>query len=104
MDKMMEAAHETSFRELGGLKVIRKDDYMSLESTDCRTGKVTPLALDRTALVKLHLEDTSWIALRPSGTEPKSKFYVEAVGPSDDGLKEKAKRIVSDFKKAIGLN
>lgn len=104
MDKMMEAAHETSFRELGGLKVVRKDDYMSLESTDCRTGKVTPLTLDRTALVKLHLEDTSWIALRPSGTEPKSKFYVEAVGSSDDGLKEKAKRIVSDFKKAIDLN
>lgn len=103
MDKMMEAAHVTSFKELGGLKVIRKDDYMSLESTDCLTGKVTPLTLDRTALVKLHLEDTSWIALRPSGTEPKSKFYVEAVGPSDAGLKEKAKSIISDFKKAIGL-
>ncbi len=103
MDRMMEAAHEAAFHDLGGLRVVRKDDYMSLVSTDCRTGEKTPLELDRTPLIKLHLEDTSWIALRPSGTEPKSKFYVEAVGKSGEGLKEKAKAIVEDFKKAIGL-
>ncbi len=103
MERMMEKAHLSELRELAGLRAIRKDDYVSLVSTDLLTGEKKPLTLDRTSLVKYYLEDTSWIALRPSGTEPKSKFYVEAVGETPDGLEEKAKKIVLSFKKAIGV-
>lgn len=103
MDAMMERAHLAEPKEIGGLEVVRKDDYMDLVSTDAKTGEKTPLTLDRTKLVKFHLADTSWIALRPSGTEPKSKFYVEAVGKTDGGLKDKASKIVASFKKSIGV-
>ena len=44
-------------------------------------------------VLKYFLEDGSTLCIRPSGTEPKMKFYIEAVGPSSDGLKDKIEAI-----------
>jgi phosphoglucomutase len=56
-------------------RVVKIDDYESLVSTDCLTGKKTNLNLLRSDVLQFFLEDGSKISVRPSGTEPKIKFY-----------------------------
>ncbi|NLA48709.1 MAG: phospho-sugar mutase, partial [Bacteroidales bacterium] len=56
-------------------RVVKIDDYDTLISTDCLTGKKTKLSLSRSDVVQFFLEDGSKISVRPSGTEPKIKFY-----------------------------
>lgn len=56
-------------------RVVKIDDYETLVSTDCVTGKKTNLSLSRSDVIQFFLEDGSKISVRPSGTEPKIKFY-----------------------------
>ena len=56
-------------------KVVKINDYETLVSTDCHTGKKTEIDLLRSDVLQFFLEDGSKISVRPSGTEPKIKFY-----------------------------
>ena len=61
-------------KEIAGVKVVRSEDYQ--ECTICEGGKVSELTgFTKSNVLKYYLEDGSWIAVRPSGTEPKCKFY-----------------------------
>ena len=74
----------TPFITVNGLKVVAVDDNKKQQHIEAN-GKVTPINLPKADVVKLFLEDGSLVTVRPSGTEPKVKFYV---GTS---LKEKPK-------------
>jgi phosphoglucomutase len=56
-------------------KVVKINDYENLVSTDCLTGKKTRIDLLKSDVLQFFLEDGSKISVRPSGTEPKIKFY-----------------------------
>jgi len=56
-------------------RVVKIDDYETLVSTDCLTGKKTGINLLKSNVLQFFLEDGSKISVRPSGTEPKIKFY-----------------------------
>jgi len=56
-------------------KVLKINDYDNLVSTDCLTGKKYPIDLQKSDVLQFFLEDGSKISVRPSGTEPKIKFY-----------------------------
>jgi len=56
-------------------KVVKINDYETLVSTDCLTGKKTRIDLLKSDVLQFFLEDGSKISVRPSGTEPKIKFY-----------------------------
>jgi phosphoglucomutase len=56
-------------------KVVKINDYLSLMSTDCLTGKKTKIDILVSDVLQFFLEDGSKISVRPSGTEPKIKFY-----------------------------
>jgi phosphoglucomutase len=61
-------------KEVGGFKVIAREDYGKLQRVE--NGLVTNLVgFTESEVLKYFLEDGSWIAVRPSGTEPKLKFY-----------------------------
>jgi phosphomannomutase len=66
---------------LAGLGVTRLGDYETRERRDLLTGAVTPIDLPATPLVVLEMADGSTARLRPSGTEPKLKIYLEAAEP-----------------------
>jgi len=60
---------------IGGLKVMRAQDFSKSTETAVN-GKITTLPQPKANVLKYWLEDGSWVAIRPSGTEPKLKFYI----------------------------
>ena len=83
MDNLMNTLHNDPFISINGLKVVKVDDIEKGERIT-KEGK-EKLNLPKSNVVKLYLEDGSIVTVRPSGTEPKVKFYVGTV------LKEKPK-------------
>ena len=73
---------------INGTKVVRSEDYK--ECTIKEGDKVTELTgFTKSDVLKYYLEDGSWIAVRPSGTEPKCKFYYCIKGNSKEDAHEK---------------
>ncbi len=67
-------------REIAGSKVILTKDYQSLKATDA-AGNVSPLDMpDTSNVLQYFTEDGTKVSVRPSGTEPKIKFYMEVKG------------------------
>lgn len=82
--------------EIGGTKVVRSEDYKECVIKEGDT--VTELTgFTKSDVLKYYLEDGSWIAVRPSGTEPKCKFYYCIKGAS----KEDAHNKTVHFQKAM---
>jgi phosphoglucomutase len=72
---MMTGFRQNPPSELNGSPVVTIRDYQKQASTDCLTGAKTPLDLPQSNVLQFLLEDGSKISVRPSGTEPKIKFY-----------------------------
>ena len=65
-------------KQLGGSKVVVVKDYADLNETNVVTGKVTKMDFPTTSnVLQFFTEDNSKVSVRPSGTEPKIKFYIE---------------------------
>ena len=78
---MMKNFRENSMKELGGSPVILIKDYASLEATDVVNGTKSKLDMPVTSNVLQYFSaDGSKVSIRPSGTEPKIKFYIEVRG------------------------
>lgn len=77
---MMENLRSTPPNALAGLKVVTLRDYQSLEEKDLVHGSTSAIELPASNVIQLILEDGSLITARPSGTEPKIKFYVSVKG------------------------
>ncbi len=75
MDNLMNTMHNDPFITINGLKVVAVDDIEKQQHFELN-GKVSPINLPKSNVVKLFLEDGSLVTVRPSGTEPKVKFYV----------------------------
>ena len=77
---MMENFRANPPKELGGSKVVLAKDFKTLKATDGE-GNVTDLVMPETSnVLQYFTEDGSKVSVRPSGTEPKIKFYMEAKG------------------------
>ena len=75
MDNLMNTMHNNPFITINGLKVVAVDDNEKQQHIEAN-GEITPINLPKANVVKLFLEDGSLVTVRPSGTEPKVKFYV----------------------------
>lgn len=79
MNEIMAGLQQNVPTEIGGLKVLSVDNYITGESTDLETGAVTRLTLPKSAVLFYHLEGDASVCIRPSGTEPKIKVYYTTV-------------------------
>ncbi len=77
---IMDTLRQNPPKEISGSKVIRINDYGTSVSTDCITGTNTEITLPKSQVLSYFLEDGSTFIVRPSGTEPKIKTYICAVG------------------------
>ena len=75
--------------EAAGQKVVIIEDFM--------TDEMVEKGFDRSNVLKFILEDGSWVAVRPSGTEPKCKFYFTVVAPNKAMAEEKLSKIRETF-------
>jgi phosphomannomutase len=73
---IMKTLRENPFKEIAGSKVIRMDDVSKNETTDFTKQETLSLNLPKSNVLIYYTEDGSKIAARPSGTEPKIKFYI----------------------------
>lgn len=87
---LMEALRSTPPQTLGGGKVVTVKDYLSSESTEIATGERTKIDLPSSNVLQFFTEDGSIISARPSGTEPKIKFYCSVNGELADRASFKA--------------
>ena len=94
---MMEALRADPPREFDGLKVLKFRDYSKDTVKDLVTGEVTPSGLPNSNVLYFEIENDSWCCARPSGTEPKIKFYMGIRGRSLEDAQNK----LESFKKAV---
>ncbi|MGM0124985.1 phosphoglucomutase/phosphomannomutase [Enterococcus sp. AZ194] len=85
---LMTKFREEAPKEFAGAKVVQTEDFQLLTKTDA-TGATKALTTPPSNVLKYVLEDESWIAVRPSGTEPKIKFYIGVKGSTQAQADEK---------------
>lgn len=81
IQRMMVEYRENPPKSILGSPVVVIKDYLSLEQTDLRTGKKSPIVQDRSNVLQFFTEDGTKVSVRPSGTEPKIKFYFGVCAP-----------------------
>lgn len=80
IQQMMKDYRENTPALINGSRVVRLADYQSSESRDMLTGKTEKIDLPKSNVLQFFTEDGSKISVRPSGTEPKIKYYFSVKG------------------------
>ena len=99
IQKIMSDARANLPKEVGTHKVIAVRDYKADTRTEIATGKVTPTGLPNSNVLYYELSDNAWCCVRPSGTEPKIKFYFGVKGESLKDSEEKLEALKSAMMK-----
>lgn len=102
MKELMDGLHNVPVTQLGNRKVVAIEDYQ--KQLRFKNGKEEKINLPKADVVKLYFDDGSDVAIRPSGTEPKCKFYVGAVAPKKEDAAKATSEIYSDLMKYLNLN
>jgi len=87
--------------EFVGIKVVTAEDYKTSVKTNIVDGLTEDIHLPKSDVLKYHLEDGSWVCLRPSGTEPKVKFYFGVKGTSIEDSEAKLNEISTAFMERV---
>ncbi|WP_316608656.1 phospho-sugar mutase [uncultured Ruminococcus sp.] len=100
MDKMasiMNGLRENAPVSIAGYKVVSIADYDTKVSTDLLTGKTEPIDLPKSNVLSYTLEGGHCAIVRPSGTEPKIKIYITAIGSNEAEAHEITEKISEDM-------
>ncbi len=94
--EIMEGYRANPPKTAGDYKVLKLRDYKKDTITDMVTGEVTPTGLPNSDVLYFELNDNAWCAVRPSGTEPKIKFYFGVKGTSMEDAEERLQKLMND--------
>jgi len=103
MADLMSSTRENLPASVGKYKVVKVSDYQLKKETDLVTGEVEQLTLPTSNVIALHLEGDNGVIIRPSGTEPKIKLYITAVGTDKVNAIAVCDEIVAASKQLLGL-
>lgn len=84
-------------KEIAVAKIISMEDYQSSKRLDYLNGKEENISLPRSNVIKFFLDDNNWFSIRPSGTEPKVKFYFSARGST----RTISKKLLNQLEKGV---
>lgn len=87
--------------QISGHQVVVQEDYLSSKKFMFGTNREEDIKLPKSNVLKYILEDGTWVCLRPSGTEPKVKFYFGVQGSSMKEAQGKLSTVTTDFMKSI---
>lgn len=102
--KLMDSFRANAPAEVAGLKVLKTRDYDADEIVDLATGTKSPTGLPKSNVLYYELEDGAWICIRPSGTEPKIKFYYGIKGTSLEDAEVKGKAMDAALEALVKAN
>lgn len=97
MKEIMAGMRTEKREQFGSFKVLSISDYLADKKVSLEDGKETATGLPKSDVMYYELSDDAWCCVRPSGTEPKIKFYYGIKGASE----ENAAELMADLKKAI---
>ena len=99
--EMMDKLRKNPPTRFGELEVVRMRDYASGVMKELATGKESPTGLPESNVLYFDLTNDSWCCARPSGTEPKIKFYMGVKGTSLADAQEKNEKLTEELKAVI---
>ena len=102
IQSIMETLRANPPKEIAGMSVISARDYKKDEIIDIQTGAVKPTGLPSSNVLYYDLTDDAWLCVRPSGTEPKVKFYLGVKGTSLEDADAKSKALSEAVHAMIG--
>ena len=88
-------------KNIGKFKVVAQRDYKENKRIDYVTGEEKDTGLPTSNVIYFELEDEGWCCVRPSGTEPKIKFYVGVKGDSMEDSKQKMEELKNSLLKIV---
>ncbi|MBR6652075.1 MAG: phospho-sugar mutase [Anaerotignum sp.] len=94
---IMKTFRENTPAELGGFKVVVAKDYKTQVFKDLVTGEESGSPLPVSDVLHYTLEDGTWVCIRPSGTEPKLKFYIGVKADSLQAAQDKVDALNADL-------
>ena len=98
MQDMMDAYRKDTPTQIGEYKVLKFRDYKNDVVVDLATGEKTTTGLPKSNVLYFELENDAWFCVRPSGTEPKIKFYAGVKGTSIDDSAKKLSDLLATVK------
>lgn len=101
IQEIMETLRTNTPKELGGYQVVSARDYKAGEILDMATGEKKPSGLPQSNVLYYDLTDDAWLCVRPSGTEPKVKFYYGVKGTSLEDADQKSAAFGKEVLKMI---
>ena len=93
IQEIMNTLRDNAPSEIGGYKVTAVRDYKKDTITDTATGEEKPTGLPSSNVLYYEMTDGAWVCVRPSGTEPKVKFYLGVKGSSLEDAEDKSKAL-----------
>lgn len=97
IQEMMGRMRSEPKASLGGFEVLAVRDYQADTRKDLKTGEVTSTGLPKSNVLYYELSGNAWCCVRPSGTEPKIKFYFGVKGTSLEDAEEKLEGLKADL-------
>ncbi len=99
--EMMDRLRSNPPKEFGDLKVLSFRDYQTGKVVNMQTGEESGTGLPESNVLYFDLSNDSWCCARPSGTEPKIKFYMGVKGNSLQDASEKVEKLTADLKAVL---
>ena len=103
MSDIMSSVRANLPKAIDEYKVVKVSDYQLKKETDLITGETTDITLPTSNVIALNLEGDNGVIIRPSGTEPKIKLYITAVGKDKDDALAICSKLVSSAKSILGI-
>ena len=100
---VMEKLHKNPPKVIDGNEVVCVKDYETSQTRDLRTGKTEPITLPKSNVIGFEFSDGSSFIVRPSGTEPKIKFYFNALGTDDAGATARIEELTAAGTKLLEI-
>ena len=103
MDEIMASLRQNPPKQVAGLSVTEASDYLGSVLTDMASGSKRPITLPKSNVLAFKLEGGASFIIRPSGTEPKIKVYINAKSNTNEACREQAEAIERDVTALMGF-
>ncbi|MEG2587993.1 MAG: phospho-sugar mutase, partial [Cetobacterium sp.] len=101
INKIMNSLRDGNYKEIIGKKIKTIKDFKLSKELDIETGETKTIDLPSSDVIQFIFEDGTYITARPSGTEPKIKYYFCIIGKNSDEAEIKITNTMTEFEKFV---